>query len=514
MFGFDSSRRRFILQNLALLGGSSLVFNKSLVLGAETKSTTIPQLPRWRGFNLLEKFNGTNKRFREDDFRNISDLGFNFVRLPMDYRHWVVDNDRRKFNEKTLDEIDEALDFGRKYGVHVCMNFHRAPGYTVAAPPESPLVWNDEDTLDVCAFHWRVFAKRYRGVPSSELSFNLFNEPAGCSEQDYYRVVKRIVDEIRSEDPERLIVCDGIDWGGKPCFSFKDLNVIQATRGYAPMEISHYGANWVNSAGYPNPSWPMTSFNGLLPSEQKREMPEGVRKPIIIEGNFPKDSVLRFKLGTVSQRSEIVVKSDGKEIFHKEFVSGAGEGEWKKSIYSEEYKIYQNLFDLEIQIPIPNGARQISISNKSGDWATITRISIEAPNYEVAMTEAAVDWQAQTRPTIRYEEKDGVASLNSGDSKDREWLVSKQYAPWRAAEKSGVKVMVGEFGAFNKTPHKIALAWMKDLLEVWNEFGWGWALWNFRGPFGVADSERSDVDYEEWRGLKLDKQMLTLLQNN
>ena len=71
MFGFDSSRRRFILQNLALLGGSSLVFNKSLVLGAETKSTTIPQLPRWRGFNLLEKFNGTNKRFREDDFRNI-----------------------------------------------------------------------------------------------------------------------------------------------------------------------------------------------------------------------------------------------------------------------------------------------------------------------------------------------------------------------------------------------------------------------------------------------------------
>ena len=49
---------------------------------------TPQKLPRWRGFNLLEKFYLRDGRhpFLEEDFRFISKLGFNFVRLPMDYR--------------------------------------------------------------------------------------------------------------------------------------------------------------------------------------------------------------------------------------------------------------------------------------------------------------------------------------------------------------------------------------------------------------------------------------------
>jgi endoglucanase len=40
----------------------------------------------------------------------------------------------------------------------------------------------------------------------------------------------------------------------------------------------------------------------------------------------------------------------------------------------------------------------------------------------------------------------------------------------------------------------------------------GWALWNFRGSFGILDSDRKDVQYEDFHGHKLDRQMLTLLQ--
>jgi len=42
--------------------------------------------------------------------------------------------------------------------------------------------------------------------------------------------------------------------------------------------------------------------------------------------------------------------------------------------------------------------------------------------------------------------------------------------------------------------------------------GLGWALWNFRGSFGIMDSDRRDVVYENWRGHKLDRKMLELLQ--
>ncbi len=54
------------------------------------------KLPRWRGFNLLEKFNAGQRRttFREEDFRLLHQLGFNFVRLPMDYRCWIKNGGR------------------------------------------------------------------------------------------------------------------------------------------------------------------------------------------------------------------------------------------------------------------------------------------------------------------------------------------------------------------------------------------------------------------------------------
>jgi endoglucanase len=37
-------------------------------------------------------------------------------------------------------------------------------------------------------------------------------------------------------------------------------------------------------------------------------------------------------------------------------------------------------------------------------------------------------------------------------------------------------------------------------------------LWNLRGSFGVLDSQRTDVKYEDFRGSKLDREMLQVLQ--
>jgi endoglucanase len=54
---------------------------------------------------------------------------------------------------------------------------------------------------------------------------------------------------------------------------------------------------------------------------------------------------------------------------------------------------------------------------------------------------------------------------------------------------------------------------MKDNLEIFKENGWGWSLWNFRGSFGILDSGRKDVEYESYKGHKLDRKMLSLLQN-
>jgi endoglucanase len=128
------------------------------VLAAEAPSAR--KLPRWRGFNLLEKFTRRregNPAFQEFDFAVMKEWGFDFARLPMTYLCWA-DGDPanwKKLREEELKHIDQAVELGRKHRVHVNLNFHRAPGYCVN-PPKEPLdLWTDPQALDACAFHSR-----------------------------------------------------------------------------------------------------------------------------------------------------------------------------------------------------------------------------------------------------------------------------------------------------------------------------------------------------------------------
>ena len=84
--------------------------------------------------------------------------------------------------------------------------------------------------------------------------------------------------------------------------------------------------------------------------------------------------------------------------------------------------------------------------------------------------------------------------------------------PWEKLAADGTFVMTGEFGVWKMTPHPVALEYLEDYLRHYKERGWGWSLWELRGAFGVMDSDRKDVEYEDWHGHKLDRRMLDLLR--
>jgi endoglucanase len=90
-------------------------------------------------------------------------------------------------------------------------------------------------------------------------------------------------------------------------------------------------------------------------------------------------------------------------------------------------------------------------------------------------------------------------------------MLEEHYAPWIEIVKQGVGVHCGELGCYNQTPHNVFLAWFSDTLDILTENGIGYGLWEFRGSFGILDSGRADVDYEEWYGYKLDRKLLDLL---
>lgn len=88
------------------------------------------------------------------------------------------------------------------------------------------------------------------------------------------------------------------------------------------------------------------------------------------------------------------------------------------------------------------------------------------------------------------------------------------YRPWLEMVDQGVGVHCGECGCWRETPHEVFLSWFGDVLDILTERGIGYALWNFRGDFGILDSGRSDVEYEDWHGHQLDRKLLTLLMEH
>ena len=93
-------------------------------------------------------------------------------------------------------------------------------------------------------------------------------------------------------------------------------------------------------------------------------------------------------------------------------------------------------------------------------------------------------------------------------------MLEEFYQPWLDLVNQGVGVHCGECGCYNKTPHDVFLAWFGDVLSILSNHGIGFSLWEFKGSFGILDSGRKDVAYEDWYGHKLDRKLLELMLNS
>jgi endoglucanase len=202
------------------------------------------------------------REFQPFDFDTIAEWGFDFVRLPCSYRFWA-DPDPARWRE--IDDgvlsryLDPAIELGRDRRIHVSLNLHRVPGYCVSPPAEARDLWTDPTALDAAVVHWTHLARRYRGIPSSALTFDLINEPPDDITPDQYLTVHRaLISAIHAVDPSRVVVADGLDYGKQPVAGLAGSGAATSTRGYSPLELSHFRAPWIEgSTGCPTPSWPL-----------------------------------------------------------------------------------------------------------------------------------------------------------------------------------------------------------------------------------------------------------------
>lgn len=239
-------------------------------------------MSRWKGFNLLNLFiskieadmNGKYERhkgdFSEDHIKWIADWGFNCIRIPMCYRNWLGDEkDFYKMDEAVLEKIDRVVELGNKNGLHVSLNIHRAPGYCINTEIQEPFdLWKDKEAQQLFSFYWEAFAKRYKGISSDRLSFDLLNEPpcpepGKMTETDYVKVMREAIDTIKRIDSQRKIVIEGLCVGNEPVLDLVDTGAVQSCRAYIPFQLSHYKAEWVNDQVWETPVWPGAKQDGI-----------------------------------------------------------------------------------------------------------------------------------------------------------------------------------------------------------------------------------------------------------
>jgi endoglucanase len=413
--------RRHLLKSTAAIastflfpaGLSRLAVSQSAPANTKNDLPTPAKNPRWYGFNLLEYFSTdpdwmkyfpykNGGMFVEDDFRWIRDWGFNWVRLPMDYRFWT-DPDLFTLDEKKIEPIDRAIRLGDQYGIHVNVCLHRAPGLCIldtmdqkltgiAVTKEKTNVYSDSHTFDAFVHQWAFFANRYKGISSQKLSFNLVNEPIAMPNaaeveemekrgpvkttdlfspelllrhaRDYSRLAKASASAVRASDPQRLVVTDGYPGAGAPIPDLFASGMMQSCHTYSPIQVTHHNCEWVRgilSGAEPPPTWPLKDAHGK----------------------------------TVSDRQKL----------------------------------------------------------------------------------------------------------------------SQDFRRWGELSAQGVPIHFGEMGCYKHTPPGVVLAWFNDTLDVIGELNSGWALWNFRGPFGIVDTDRRGTKFEDWHGHQLDRPLLRLLQS-
>lgn len=153
----------------------------------------------------------------------------------------------------------------------MCLNLHRAPGYCINRNDlEQHNLWRDPIAQDAFVFLWEMFARRYRGIPASVLSFDLLNEPPapgqfGMTRLNHAALMRRTVAAIRAIDPQRELMIDGLDGGSLAMPELAGLGVMQSGRGYQPMPVTHHGATWwPDVASAPAPRYPGLVWQGQV----------------------------------------------------------------------------------------------------------------------------------------------------------------------------------------------------------------------------------------------------------
>ncbi|MFB6319060.1 cellulase family glycosylhydrolase [Saccharicrinis sp. FJH54] len=175
--------------------------------------------------------------FTGEDVKNISDWGFNSIRVPMHYNLFTLPVEQEPVKGRNtwlstgFNMLDSLLFWCEKNDIYLILDLHAAPGgqgkdaNISDYDPEKPSLWESEANKAKTVALWYQLAKRYSKRVHIG-GYDLINEPNWAFENDgthpngcdctinkpILDLYKRITDTIRLVDPNHIIFVEGNCW--------------------------------------------------------------------------------------------------------------------------------------------------------------------------------------------------------------------------------------------------------------------------------------------------------------
>ena len=175
-------------------------------------------------------------------------LGFNCLRIPFNYRHFIDDNgDLFKIKGKGFELLDRIVDICSQYGIYTILDLHTTPGgqnqgwHSDSAIHKS-LFWDFKVFQDSIVNLWVELAKHYKDNVWVA-GYNPLNEPAVSDSEKLVDFYKRLHDEVRPIDPNHIFFLDGNTYA-------MDFRKFPSPESYIPNTV--YSIHDYSTYGFPN----------------------------------------------------------------------------------------------------------------------------------------------------------------------------------------------------------------------------------------------------------------------
>ena len=244
-----------------------------------------------RGTNLSHWLSQSEERgearrlhIQEDDFERLEQLGFDFVRIPIDeVQFW--DEEGKQLPE-AWGLLTQALDWAGKHHLRAIVDLHIIRSHYFNAVNEggesANTLFTSEKAQDDLINLWYQLSDALKGYSNDSVAYEFMNEPVADEHEQWNQLVAKVHAALRKVEPQRTLVVGSNRWQGYETMKYlrvpeNDKNIVLSFHYYNPMLLTHYGAWWTPIGKYQG----KVNYPGILISKEDYEAAPDSLKPLL-----------------------------------------------------------------------------------------------------------------------------------------------------------------------------------------------------------------------------------------